>query len=839
MRSLFRIARLLLALVVAVAVFSLAVIARQDKPTPTPLAINGKALLPIIVGKDASERTRQTAKTLAAYLAKISGAKFEIQAGDSSSGLVVGTAKDFPALARKQWDANDPTRSEDYLLHSHPHGVHVVGASDLAVEDAVWDLLHRLGYRQFFPSATWEVIPETRDLKILVDAQEHPSYYSRRIWYGYGPPPWSAAAYADWCVKNRAVNGIDIHSGHSYDGILARNKKEFEKHAEYLGLLNGKRTSTKFCISNPGLCQLVVVDALAHFAKEPALQCVSVDPSDGGGWCECDECKKLGSISDRAVTLANEVAAAVAAKYPGKFVALYAYSQHAPPPSIKVHPRVVINVATAFIKGDYTVDQLLDGWQKQGATVGIREYYSVHPWDRDLPGKSHGADLKYLQMTIPHFHDKGARFLSAESSDNWGPNGLGYYLAARMLWDVREAKNVEALRADFLDKAFGPAREPMARFYQLIDAANRPLLSDDLIGRLYRALAEARAKTGDANIRARLDDLVLYTRYLEQWSDYSKATGADRQKAYEALVKDAYRMRKRLLIHTAALVRDVPRRDKAIAIPAEAADYHKEAENPWISNEPYTSEEMDALVAKGIAQRKLFDFTPLSFSDKLVPATPLKLANVSTGTMGLYSRGVRNYYTWIEKAPATLMLKATGGIVYTTSGDARFALYPSAEVESKAVDHATVTPDKKEHEIALKTNFTGLHRLELSDRTGGTTLTWSDSLPMTVASSPDQPGAFHGRWTMYFYVPKGTKVIGGFSEGAGNLVNGSGKTVHTFAAAPGYFNVPVESGEDGKLWKFQNSQGQRLLMTVPPYLARNGQELLLPAEVIERDAKSR
>ena len=114
---------------------------------------------------------------------------------------------------------------------------------------------------------------------------------------------------------------------------------------------------------------------------------------------------------------------------------------------VRVQPRVVINVATAFIKGDYTVDQLLDGWQKQGATVGIREYYSVHPWDRDLPGKSHGADLKYLQTTIPHFHDKGARFVSAESSDNWGPNGLGYYLAARMLWDVREAKNVETLRA--------------------------------------------------------------------------------------------------------------------------------------------------------------------------------------------------------------------------------------------------------------------------------------------------------------------------------------------------------------------------------------------------------
>jgi hypothetical protein len=34
---------------------------------------------------------------------------------------------------------------------------------------------------------------------------------------------------------------------------------------------------------------------------------------------------------------------------------------------------------------------------------------------------------------------------------------------------------------------------------------------------------------------------------------------------------------------------------------------------------------------------------------------------------------------------------------------------------------------------------------------------------------------------------------------------------------------------DGKLWRFDHSQGQRLLMTVPPCLARNAAELLLPA----------
>jgi len=106
---------------------------------------------------------------------------------------------------------------------------------------------------------------------------------------------------------------------------------------------------------------------------------------------------------------------------------------------------------------------------------------------------------------------------------------------------------VAALRADFLDRAFGPAREPMDRFYWLIEGSHRPLLSEDLIGRMYRLLEEARQvvssrrsrsrETSDVDakhvrpatpnsyeagyeaIATRLDALILYTHYVERWFD--------------------------------------------------------------------------------------------------------------------------------------------------------------------------------------------------------------------------------------------------------------------------------------------------------------------------------
>ena len=86
-------------------------------------------------------------------------------------------------------------------------------------------------------------------------------------------------------------------------------------------------------------------------------------------------------------------------------------------------------------------------------------------------------------------------------------------------------------------------------------------------------------------------------------------------------------------------------------------------------------------------------------------------------------------------------------------------------------------------------------------------------------------------------MPKGTKVVGGFASGGlGTLKDGAGKTLLTFETKPGYWSVPVPDGQDGKLWKFQQCTGQRLLMTVPPYLARDARELLVPAEVVEKDA---
>ena len=822
------------------------------------LADDGNARLPVVISESASDPVKETAKTLADYLQRISQAEFPTRTKRADLGIFVGTSLDFPESGIvNHFRPTGITRREDYLLKSDKRGLWLIGATDLAVEHAVWDLLHRLGYRQFFPGDTWEVVPTTRDLSIDVDVFESPDYHSRRIWYGYGAWDYNVEPYHQWCTRNRCVPGIELSTGHAYDRVVKAARMEFESDLEYWPLLNGERkpvTNPKPCLSNPAVRRLFVQDALAEFEQDASLDSVSMDPSDGGGWCECDACAKLGSVSDQAVTLANEVAVAINKRHPGKLVGMYAYNYHSPPPNVRVHPQVVISVATSFLKGGLQLDEIISGWEERGATLGIREYYGVNVWDRDLPAAARGGNIEYLQRTIPEFHAKGAKFMSAESSDNWGPNGLGYYLASRMLWDVDQAEHVEELTEDFLTQCFGPAKDAMREFYRQLDGSRPHLVFDDQLGRMFRALETATQTISSdksldprqrEQIDLRLNDLILYARYADLFDHYRTADGESRQVAFEAMIRHAYRMRRTMMIHTKALYRDVVARDKRVSIPQEATWSVPEDRNLWKSSEPFSAAELSAFLREGIERRSLveLDFEPVSYSKDLIPAAALKLASVTPGS-AQRGRGQRSFYAYVEKVPAEISLTITGGLIahYRDRGNIRVELWKlggasaTGEHETLTASDRSVPPDGKPRTIGLPVAEAGLYRIDVSDGGDLTNVEWPRDQRISFKSSIDQPIKTNGRWTLYFYVPRGTTTLGLHAESGGRIHDPSGKELLNLEGTPaGYYSIRVPNGADGKLWKIHSAAGSIRLLTVPPYLARSPDELILPGEVVAQD----
>jgi hypothetical protein len=377
----------------------------------------------------------------------------------------------------------------------------------------------------------------------------------------------------------------------------------------------------------------------------------------------------------------------------------------------------------------------------------------------------------------------------------------------------------------------------MAEYYHLLDGSHRPLMSTDLIGRMYRQLDEAFQKTTDPAVHARLHDLALYTRYVELYSQYSQANGAERQAAFEEVMRYAWRIGGTQMIHSLGFYRDLPRRDKSVTLPAEASYRVSGTKNTWKSSEPFTDEQVQKFIKDGIANNPLIDFKAVSFSQDLVPATPLQLVGKTAGRFDS-SRNRLTLYTCVEKAPASIDLQVTTGFGHDNRGGADVSLYSAAETEGAAIAEKQVDPDKQKHEVQLTTTFSGLHRIDLYDRNSITEITWPKGTPMVVESGLEKTPRFTGRWMMYFYVPKGTQVVGGYCNAQGKVLDADGKLVKQFSAddRKAYWSVPVEPGQDGKLWTLSEIGGQVQLMTVPPYLARSADEMLLPAEVVKADA---
>ena len=806
----------------------------SEASTNVLLADNGMANYMILTSATASPTIKQSAVVLADYLSKISGATFQTTTGDGSSGIAIGTMNDFSNLPFKpEFDLNHPGQRQGYEIKSHSNGVYIIGATPLAVEYAVFDFLTQLGYRQFFPMKKWEVIPKKERLEVALHIKEVPDYNHRRVWSGHGI--WSEYELDQnhWWSVNRD-GGYALNTGHAYNAIVAANKAEFDKHPEYYALIDGERQTSvkeiKFCISNPSLRQLVVNHALKQFQRNPKLESISMDPSDGGGWCQCKECLKMGSPSTRAVFLSNTVAQAVRELYQGKKIGMYAYNQHSPAPEIDVDKDVVVSVATSFISGGMNVDEIIDGWAVKGAVLGIREYYNVLTWSKLLPGRSKGSNLSYLQKSISDFYNKGARYLTSEACDDWIPSGLGYYVAEKLLWNIDE--DVLAITDDFFNRAFGPSAQTIKEYYTFLDGSEPTMLASDPIGRMYRLLKQAREEAqSDSVILSRIDDLVLYTRYTELFKDYETTSNVtEKQVKFNELMSFIEGIKENRILHTLGI-------DKSLHWKDYSPDPDAYVKPVWV-NKIYTSEEIEELINNGIANNELFDFQPIEFSNKLMPVHFIndKLIYPHLNPR----RNTWRYYTWVDELLQPIKIEITGGLIahYRDRGNVKVNLTKlggasdNGTYETLIQTDASTPPNGITNTVVLTPKQVGLHAIDISDGNDKTADTWNNYYK-TFTGDAEIEGSF------YFYVPKGTRKVGMYHKLIkGTLYDGDDNEVFVFKNTSAYQSFPVAEGQDGKIWSFKDARGIIKLMTVPPYFSLNPRYMLLPEEVIEKDGLS-
>lgn len=831
-------------------------------PNTLALAADGKALLPIVIAPNASVDVQATANELATYLKQITDATFDVKTGDGSSGIVLGKLGDFPppngapaSLAPALALHGHYEGREAYAIRTGGKRLLLLGATDLGATHAAFRFLELIGCRWFFPGKNWEVVPSQPALSFGLNETDRPAVLSRNIWWSFGsipesgkePAQWRAIMeYKAWQRHNRMAASFERYLAHAYSAIVTGNKPEFDKHPEYYALLDGKRIGWQMCLSNPAVREMFMKYALDYFKKNPNADMVSFSPNDGPSMCECDECKKLGTISDRVFGLTNQAARLVAKEYPGKMVGVLAYFEQSDPPSFNLEPNVHTQLCNGYTSGRYSFNQQLELWPQHTKNLGFYDYFSTYAWGQDRlrppPATGPIGNYNYLKTKVPYFLAHGLYSFDAESSNCWGQYGRGYYVANKLMWNPKA--DVDALLADFYEKAFGPAAPAMRRYYERLDPANKPLFSKDLLARAYRDVAEASAlATGRPDVQARLDDIKGYLRYNQLYWKYldPAADKAQKKQAMLALLTQAYRTRYSYMQHSGAMITDATRGAAEEFDQPTWSYWNPSPDKPWKVETPYTHEETEREFQEGLQFFQPQNVEEKKFSNDLVP---VRFRSLKPPALAPYFKGMASsqFFGALGRY-ALYSLRGEPLELDFNKADIPGAGFSLLDANEKVIEPGTIRPvaesmigQNKVQKFRFNVPKAGLYYFDVHSTSWGVGFGAKQPAAIVLPRDGNVDSYVWGGTPMFFYVPKGTQQIQYYWSGYPHKIyNPSNEVALDSKTNNEYITISVPEGMDGRLWSVATRLGNMWLFNCPNLVAATPDALLVPREVAEQD----
>lgn len=811
---------------------------RSARAPAMTLAAGGAARLPIVVPPHLPPGgpLDLAVNDLQHYLQEMCGARFTVTATATlpAAGIIVGTPADWPGLGLAK--ALPFTRTEDrqhYLLRTTSRRVLCLGAHPAGAAHAVYDLLERLGCRWYAPSPAWTIVPRRPTLTVRADVEQRPDFY---MFVNGAAGAWGES---DYNRRTRNAGAPMVYNNHNLSAIAVVYEKILkEEHPEYNAELpdnpkdQPRRYSWCWCLSNPGARALIAGYVLDYFRKNPAVDSFSLEPADGNSACQCAACRTR-SASDWQVILANDVAAALAKEFPQKYLGLLAYNQHAAPPAVRLHPRVSVTVATAFNTSGLSFDAQLARWRAQMdyPAIGVYDYWNNVCWHQGRIG-ARGGRLAYMADTLPRWYAQGVRLVTTETLNGWSQNGLAYYVANRLAFDVRT--DVDAVVADYVAHCFPRSTAVMTDFYRRLNGEEPLRVSADHRGRLFRDLQRALALETDPRAIARLDDLALYLAYYDRYCRYS--AGLYDPAELMGFIWKAWHSHPEphaLNFEADWLWQYLP--EFAYPNIKRPAGWNDDpGKSPWKPGGVFTHDDIVRMVDEGVAGNPVvaaLDRRP-AYSRKLAPAGSAVRAPMEIG---------------FRRGPLLWLYAQKGGRLpaITMAGGTAWTLYDAAG--TKALETGAAPDDRRAHRVAFHAAAPGLYQLRVAcppppydPALPAGPLDWAPGSPVVMdaaAAGNCWPGS--NRW-VFFYVPKGlAQVILYFdSDQNQEIMDASGRILHAADGQPhlaGYAVVPVPPGQDGTIWRLRgNYVSGAELINVPPYTALSPDELLAPAECLAR-----
>jgi hypothetical protein len=455
----------------------------------------------------------------------------------------------------------------------------LTGANPTAVLFAVYAYLEeRIGVRWYFPGELGEHVPQGVRFPLPgVAAGNEQTFRSTPAfdfrWFRLGDGVLDEERERTWARRNRMNVEIGDDLGvnvrwwsHTFHKLLPP-ETHFDSRPEYYALIDGRRVPRQLCTSNPDVVRAIGEAIDSELARDPSIQVVTLDPEDGGGFCECERCRDLdepdtgervrgkntGKYSRRFLIFYRELARLVAHRHPHVTLKSLVYNFYARPPrdtSIRATDHNVLMLAHSACHNHALDDpscytnrkysEYLHGWLDVAPRVGLYEYYAKMSW-LNLPfAITHAA-----KEDIRSAYERGIRSLQSQYNSAFGSSGWLYFLVSKLLWNPEY--DAEAGLAAYCRDMYGDAAEAVAEYYRALERrfvdsglhvslTNAPfeeivlMFDRDTVSRLREIIERAMDHASGERARRRARMLLTTVEYIDALTDYLRG-----------IVSDAYR----------------------------------------------------------------------------------------------------------------------------------------------------------------------------------------------------------------------------------------------------------------------------------------------------------
>lgn len=314
----------------------------------------------------------------------------------------------------------------------------------------VYDFLEKeLGIVWLWPGPDGEDVPH-RDWDLLKNFSRRsaPAFLIRgtQLSYMRFEPKEISTEMNLWCRRQKLGWGVSAWFGHSWYYYVLKTGVD-KKHPEWLALYGGERRMPHCCTSNPEF-RNYIVEQVFKYPINKNKDIVSISPSDGYGFCECENCRKLDppgidynhglpALSNRHWDYANYIAREVKKRDPKRGVGMFAYTSYSEAPDNIDKFEDNLYVSMTFSKAYFVKPDLkkaffsrLSKWQTKGVKIIGREYWGMHYW-LSMPY----IFTRQISESMPVLFKAGLVGMYGEIQKDFATQGPNYFLVSQMMWN--------------------------------------------------------------------------------------------------------------------------------------------------------------------------------------------------------------------------------------------------------------------------------------------------------------------------------------------------------------------------------------------------------------------